>query len=393
MKRAPLNPTVPWRITDDEFRVVRDLVEKSGTCDVLNGLLKRPGGRPRRMTVQALFVALQAVATRKKHSMLLIEAARFLNSLSPVQRRSLGLQDRHWDEDQTYDRLDRLFNAVARTLDQAHVVEVNGEAATIDASWVANRLIRASLPSDLPSSRAVAVDGTDLETWAALHADVETLELDGEATATLAEESEGTVEPMPAKRSFRPIRRAKVRDVGPDGRKVYTADPDARAGHRSATNSRPAGKYIGYEVHVVAQTRDITSRNLVDDAQLGPEVPNLIMAIAVSPAGSHRTKAVLPELMRLKKERQELREIVWDRGYSMLKPEHGQTQLARAGFEFVFDLAAVQRGRRPFNTDDVLVDGQLYSRHLPKNLIGEFGYERGLTIPNAKQGLCELDGV
>jgi hypothetical protein len=24
---------------------------------------------------------------------------------------------------------------------------------------------------------------------------------------------------------------------------------------------------------------------------------------------------------------------------------------------------------------------------------GEFGYERGLTIPNAKQGLCELDGV
>jgi hypothetical protein len=23
----------------------------------------------------------------------------------------------------------------------------------------------------------------------------------------------------------------------------------------------------------------------------------------------------------------------------------------------------------------------------------DFGYERGLTIPNAKQGLCELDGV
>jgi hypothetical protein len=26
-------------------------------------------------------------------------------------------------------------------------------------------------------------------------------------------------------------------------------------------------------------------------------------------------------------------------------------------------------------------------------IMGDFGYERGLTIPDAEQGLCELDGV
>ena len=47
---------------------------------------------------------------------------------------------------------------------------------------------------------------------------------------------DGTI-PKPKK----PARKALVLDVGSDGRNQYTVDRDARAGHRSATNSRPAG--------------------------------------------------------------------------------------------------------------------------------------------------------
>lgn len=71
----------------------------------------------------------------------------------------------------------------------------------------------------------------------------------------------------------RPARRAHVLGVGPDGRKRYTADPDARAGHRSATNSRSAGPYVGYELHLAVQARDVRWTNGVDKLALSDEVP------------------------------------------------------------------------------------------------------------------------
>jgi hypothetical protein len=49
-----------------------------------------------------------------------------------------------------------------------------------------------------------------------------------------------------------------VLGVGPDGRKQYTVDPDARAGHRSASNSRAAGPYVGYELPLAVQARDVS---------------------------------------------------------------------------------------------------------------------------------------
>jgi hypothetical protein len=39
-------------------------------------------------------------------------------------------------------------------------------------------------------------------------------------------------------------------EAGPDGRNIYTKDPDARGGHRFATGRRNAGPYVGYELHL-----------------------------------------------------------------------------------------------------------------------------------------------
>ena len=84
------------------------------------------------------------------------------------------------------------------------------------------------------------------------------------------------------------IKTAKVFGIGPDGRKRYTADPDARAGHRSATGNRNAGPYVGYELHLAVQTRDVRWTNYVDKTTLGPEVPGVITTCNLVPAGSHR---------------------------------------------------------------------------------------------------------
>lgn len=164
--------------------------------------------------------------------------------------------------------------------------------------------------------------------------------------------------------------RVRVLGLGPDGRHVYTKDPDARAGHRSATNGRSAGKFVGYEVHLVAQVPDIRWTNGVDRITFGDAVPQVVEAIAVAPAGSHRNRAVVPVILRLHDSRA-LEEVIGDRGYSFLDARSGYFPLQRAGIEMVFDLHQFQRGRRPFKTPDLLVDGQIFNRHMPPDLLGD----------------------
>ena len=102
--------------------------------------------------------------------------------------------------------------------------------------------------------------------------------------------------------------------LGSDGRKRYTADPDARAGHRSATNSRPAGPYVGYELHLAVQARTVRWTNHLDRTTLGPEVPGVITSCNLVPAGSHRGRAVVRHLIEAKRRGQNLKEVVWDPG-------------------------------------------------------------------------------
>jgi hypothetical protein len=173
-------------------------------------------------------------ALARHHEAHLIEVARVINALTDEQRDRLGIFGH--DPAQTYDRVDRTFTKLAEVLDAGH--------PGIDAKWFANALAQAAVPDEFRTSRSVAVDGTDVETWGALHGDAVTVELDGEAAETqLMDDGEG---PKPKK----PARKAKVLAVGTDGRNQYTVDRDARAGHRSATNSRPAGPYVGYELHL-----------------------------------------------------------------------------------------------------------------------------------------------
>ena len=109
--------------------------------------------------------------------------------------------------------------------------------------------------------------------------------------------------------------------VGSDGRKQYTADPDARAGHRSATGQRSAGPYVGYELHLAVQTRDVRWTNGIDRTTLGPEVPNVITTCNLVPAGSHRADSIVPDLIASKESTHDINDVVWDPGYSLCKPD------------------------------------------------------------------------
>lgn len=341
-------------------------VDRANVVEPLSAHLDAEVGRHRTMTLRGALVACQLNALARHHRAHLIEVARVINAMTGDQRAALGFT--HHDPAQTYDRLDRLFTKLAAVLDAG----IPG----LDAKWLANRLALAAVPEEFRTSSSVAVDGTDVETWGALHGDVTSVDLDGEAFDTQA------IGSVPRNRGLR--RKARVLGRGRDGRKIYTADPDARAGHRSATNSRPAGPYIGYELHLAVQARDVRWTNYLDKVTLSEEVPGVVTCFSLDPAGTHRGRAIVDDLIAARRAGAAVADVVWDPGYSLCSPDTTGHKLARAGIHQTFQVVTHQRLPRPFSGRALLIDGQLYSPLLPTEL-------RDLPVP--PRGASEADKV
>jgi hypothetical protein len=353
LKRAPIDTSGGRPTSTAELNIARQLVMKSGVTSVLDPYVESEVGRPRQLNLKAMLVAMQVNALHRHHKAHLVETARVINALTEEQRQSLGLDD--WDAAEAYPRVERLFLRICEVLDSRE--------AGVDATWFANSFARAAIPKDVLESKSVAVDGTDVETWGALKGSSVTVELDGEAAETqLIEEPEE----RPVTRKT--VTKAKVFGIGDDGRKIYTADPDARAGHRSAAGNRKAGPYVGYELHLVVQARDVKWTNYIDCTNLGPEVPAVITTCNLVAAGSHRAKAIVEELIESKTEVHDISDVVWDPGYSLCQPATTTYPLTEAGIAQTIELVTHQRGIRPFSGDALLLDGQLYSQFLPIEL-------------------------
>ena len=138
-----------------------------------------------------------------------------------------------------------------------------------------------------------------------------------------------------------------------------TARPPGRAN---------AGPYVGYELHLAVQSRDVRWTNFTDRTTLGPEVPNVVTTCRLAPAGTHRGKAIVDALLSAQADHHQIRDVVWDPGYSLCQPETTTHPLTKAGIEQTFQPVTHQRGIRPFAGEALLVDGQLFSPFLPVEL-------------------------
>jgi hypothetical protein len=358
--RAPIDCSGGRPTSAPELSVARLVIARSGVLDALSPFMVSRVGRPSTLGLKAFLVAAQLNASARHHQAHLVQIARVLNALTADQRRSLGVDG--WVEAEAYFRVERCFVKLCTVLESGHETQVGGRVVRLDAPWFANAIARAAIPSELRVSSSVAVDGTDVETWGALRGELTPVDVDAD-TGTLGEDQDG-VRPLRVRR--RP--KARVLGVGSDGRKIYTADGDARAGHRSATNSRAAGPYVGYELHLAVQARDVRWTNGMDRTTLGPEVAGLVTTFTLAPAGTHRTRAIVPALLDAHQGGERIGDVVWDPGYSLCRPETGVFALARAGIHTTFQAVTHQRGRRPFKNGALLVDGQLFSEHLPAEL-------------------------
>jgi hypothetical protein len=350
--RAPLDAAGGRPTTAHDIQLAVGIINCSGVLDLLEPLFVAEVGRHRVIKLKAFLVACQLNALSRHHRGHLIEIARVINALTDEQHAELGIE--HHDPKLTYDRVVRTFTKLAEVLDAGH--------PGIDAKWFANSLAQAAVPEELRQSRSIAIDGTDVETWGALHGDAVTVDLDGEAAETQLMD-DGTVS-----KPKKPARKAKVLAIGADGRNQYSADADARAGHRSATNSRAAGPYVGYELHLGVQARDVKWTNYVDKISFTDEVAGVITCLSLVPAGTHRGRAIVDDLVSAKQVGAPIDDVIWDPGYSLCSAGTTHHNLAQAGIHQTFQPVTHQRGIRPFSGDALLLDGQLYSSLLPNEL-------------------------
>ena len=172
--RPPLDHTGGRPTTAHDLQLASGIIDRSGVVPVLGPLLDAALGRHRTLTVRGALIACQVNALARHHQGHLIEVARVINAMTYEQHHSLGFTKQ--DPVQTYDRLDRLFLKLTAVLEAGH--------PGVTAMWMANAIANAAIPDEQRQSATVAVDGTDVETWGALHGDLASVHLDGDASAT-----------------------------------------------------------------------------------------------------------------------------------------------------------------------------------------------------------------
>ena len=108
--------------------------------------------------------------------------------------------------------------------------------------------------------------------------------------------------------------------LGPDGKLIRCDDPDARAGHRSASAAtyNKARGFLGYQVTFAVLTR--LTPALDDSTKAEHAVPGYIVGLSVDPASSHPAIAARRAVEDARAIAPGLKEVLTDKGIS----QHGR---------------------------------------------------------------------
>ncbi|MFC9856293.1 MULTISPECIES: hypothetical protein [unclassified Streptomyces] len=140
---------------------------------------------------------------------------------------------------------------------------------------IVGRLLDASLSEGFPLTGGPTIDSTDYETWARRRAWTPKPDVDPDHVPV-----KDTAPP----RCRRPPNEPGWPRFGTDGLLEHTIDSDAREGYRSGTNAEPGKVFCGHDLHLAVNARVLGA----------PEVPFVITAIHLAPAGSHKGDAGIP---------------------------------------------------------------------------------------------------
>lgn len=294
------------------FRCALEIVDGSDLADVLTHDLTTPTGRPRLLPFRAL-LALLVIGALSRQRVVMTDTERVLRGLNPEQREALVLPH-------------------GRTFNYSHI-----ESGVAD-------LYAGLLPVADRQTGEVAIDATDVETWAARRSRASLLEKpNGEIVESVRE----------------PIVSSGFPRLGLDGRLQHSADPDARDGYRSGKNLNHKDIFLGYHLHLAVDISPMGG---------GARTP-LVRAIDVVPAGSSNTAAGLRLIDALCAQDPAVHHVIADRGYTYGITKSWALPLIGRGITQTLDLHANQQATRPGPiAGTVYIDGTLFTAIMPKAL-------------------------
>lgn len=333
-------PTVPMRVSQDATpanpmmmgqRINRArAVADSDIVTQIAAAAERRTGRPRLIPLDAVIAGFVLHASGQPHTMTMAGLRRTLHQLTPGQLESLGFPVGVIPK---YKRIRSSWRAVLRVVssgilvDHDHELEVDtstGEVApcptgcpylSLTLEEFLTQLVQASLPPGYERSTTVAVDGTDVESHTRPH----------------------------------------KKRLDSQGRAFWSADRDARWGHRTATDRRPTEHFLGYEAHFATYVPGVSKAPL----------PQLAAGVALRPGVRDRASAVLDILDCLP----DIQECLLDRGYTTAKGDKLAGPLRDRQVQVTMDLHKTQRGQRPGPIPGTIwLDGHLYTSAIPERL-------------------------
>ena len=273
-------------------------------------LLLPVGVRPRQLSVRTLLLGMLLVATdgRPAHLRRVHQA---LTTLGQDDQRRLGVLARWktgWHQ-LTYRQLEYTFTLITRALAK----ETPDGTPSSMLSWVTDRLLEASIQvCGPPASSSLAVDWTDLETWAR------------------------------PPTSSRPSR-----------------DPEANWGHRTTNHPAQTKTFFGYYLQALTITRD----------EHGPQIPELVRRIHLASCRHDPPAQIIPTIARMHHDAIPITDVLADSGYAYRQPATFALPLRTLGVGLVIDLHPNDRGPKGTHQGAIAANGQIYCPATPTSLL------------------------
>jgi hypothetical protein len=270
------------------------------------------GVRPRQLLVRTLLIGmLLTLADHRPAHLTRVHQA--LTALPEADRARLGVTAgwKHGPHLLTYRQTERTHGLVAGVLEKEHPDGAPSAALTA----VLDALLEASIPpGHKDTTRALAVDWTDLETFS----------------------------------------------CPPPQRGGHCADPEASWGHRRGDGPGQKDElFYGYYASAAAMVNE----------ENGPAVPELARRMTLTSCHLDPARAMVPVLQRLPAGGIALGDILDDSGYAHRTPANWAIPLRAAGASLIQDLHPNDRGPKGTHQGAIIANGNLYCPATPRPLL------------------------
>jgi hypothetical protein len=352
-------PSVTSVLTDEAIGFAVRVIDSSGLPEMIGDLLATKTGRPRRLSVRALFVALLCLAIddRPLH---LTSATKLMFSLPPKWREQLdieGFAGTYKAFMARYRQVRYLFHRVLSVMDPS----IEAKNRVEDRASASKR--RKNLTKEEIKDRTellASVVGALIRASIELLSDSELSAFDGSVGLDAT--------PVP------------LYSRGPSGSARKTAsDPDGgwyiREGdHRQETG--PNGKALRKIYWALEATIAVMGR----PPGSVPAYPNLVVGISLARPGVDPGGMGTRLLASVAESGLKAGYLGADRGYTQCRPEHFHLRARALGYSPVMDYKAADLGVQANSQGAVMVDGAFYCPAMPRALVNASAEHRAGSI-------------